>query len=126
MDGLPERPEDFDAWYRSRKPDRLAEGERFEAWIDELQLSEAKLSEMIGRPRSYIQQRRALVHAAPEVQEAWRAGQINFTHAREIAEATNDLDVQSKTLRMVLGRIAAKKPVTREAIVMFARGASGA
>ena len=124
---LPSDPRDYDRWFRDRKPDPRAEAEQFERWMEDLGLSENQLHKVTGRPRGYIQQRRALLHSCPEIIAAWDARQVSWTNVREIlAGARDNLDAQRATLDMVIKRRKARRRVDASAIRMFARGAASA
>lgn len=122
---LPSNPEEYDAWYRGRKPDPRAEAVQFEAWMEEYGLSENQLSKRIGRPRAYIQQRRALLRASPALVAAWETQQITWTHLREICVGAPDNPAaQEAALAMVIKRRKGRKALDPTAIRMFARGAA--
>lgn len=63
------------------------EGAYFNRLISELSISENELSKRLGKNRAYIQQRRAIALAAPEVLQALAAEEITFSQARAIAQA---------------------------------------
>ncbi len=65
----------------------IEEGVAYERLIADLKLSEAELARRLGKNRAYIQQRRAIAHAAPEVIAALDEGAITFSQARAIAQA---------------------------------------
>lgn len=89
------------------------EGAAFERMISELGISEAELARRLGKNRAYIQQRRALAGAAPELQEALASEAISFGMARGIlAGGAGDLAAQRAGLDAVKGQIKAGKPVT--------------
>lgn len=63
----------------------IEEGAAYERLINELGVSENELSKRLSKPRTYIQTRRAIANAAPEIHEALTAGTLSLTHARAIA-----------------------------------------
>jgi ParB family chromosome partitioning protein len=65
----------------------IEEGKGFERIIQELGISEAELARKLGKNRAYIQQRRAIATAAPEVIAALSENAITFSQARAIAQA---------------------------------------
>lgn len=83
------------------------EGAAYERLIKELGISEAECARRTGKPRSYIQQRRAIANAAPEVKQAHAEGTITLTHARTIAlAAPGDHKAQKKALASIVKRLA--------------------
>lgn len=91
------------------------EGAAFERMIAELAISEAELSHRLGKNRGYIQQRRALAKAAPELQRALAEEAISFGVARGIlAGAAGDREVQRAGLTDVLALIKAGKPMKED------------
>lgn len=124
---LPTDPDEYDRWFRDRKPDPYAEGLQFEAWIEEFGISENQLHYRTGRPRDYINKRRKYVQGNPELKTALDGKQVTWSHVREIlAGAPDDHEVQRVTLDMVVKRRKAKRRVDGDAIRMFARGAASA
>lgn len=122
---LPLIPEAYDSWFSNLRPDPLVEAQQFEAWIGELAISEAELARRTGRPRAYIQQRRLLLRAAPEVLQAYLDKRITFTHLREICiGAPENQEAQRITMAMVIRRTAGRRTLDATAIRMFARGAT--
>ena len=96
-------------------PDVLDEGMAFERLITDLDISEAELSRMTGKNRAYIQQRRALAGAAPEVQEALVENTITFSIARAIAAgAPGEPKTQAKALKIISERISQGRKVTEK------------
>ncbi len=82
------------------------EGAAFERLITELAISENELSKRLGKNRGYIQQRRAIAGAAPEVKAALASGTITTTHARAIAlAAPKSHAIQRKALGTVTKRL---------------------
>lgn len=67
------------------------EGTAYERLISELQISEAELARRLGKNRAYIQQRRAVAQACPEVLQALATEAISFSQARAIAQAAPGL-----------------------------------
>ena len=63
------------------------EGAYFSRLLAELGISENELSKRLGKNRAYIQQRRAIASAAPEVLAALADGELTFSQARAIAQA---------------------------------------
>lgn len=83
------------------------EGAAYERLIKDLGISEAECARRTGKPRSYIQQRRAIANAAPEVKAAHADGTITLTHARTIAlAAPGDHKAQKKALATIVKRLA--------------------
>ena len=78
------------------------EGAAFNRMISELGISEAELARKLGKNRAYIQQRRALASAAPEVQDALAKGEISFGVARGILAATDEHAVQCDALKEIM------------------------
>jgi ParB/RepB/Spo0J family partition protein len=81
----------------------IEEGTAYERMIREWQISEAELARRLGKNRAYIQQRRAIADAAPEVIEALDKEQITFSQARAIAQAAPG---QAKAQKAALTKIA--------------------
>lgn len=91
------------------------EGAAFERMIAELGVSEAELARRMGKNRAYIQQRRALASAAPELCQALADESISFGIARGIiAGAGGDLAVQRAGVKAVLTELKAGKPVKED------------
>lgn len=65
----------------------IEEGRGFERIIQEMGISENALAKRLGKNRAYIQQRRSIATAAPEVVAALDSGAITFSQARAIATA---------------------------------------
>lgn len=86
----------------------VEEGRYYNRAIDELQISEAELSRRLSKNRAYIQQRRALASAAPEVIAALESGVLTFSQARAIAQAAPG---QAKTQAAALKLLADKQRV---------------
>jgi len=77
-------------------------GQAYEQIIADEGISEAELSRRLGRPRSYIQQRRQVASAALEIAEALAKGEISFTQARGICTgAGGDVEAQRHALEKV-------------------------
>lgn len=82
----------------------VEEGRYFNRLIEELAISEAELARRLGKNRAYIQQRRAIAGAAPEVVTALDEGQLTFSQARAIAQAApGDAKAQKQALTKIGG-----------------------
>lgn len=91
------------------------EGAAFERMIAELGISEAELCRRMGKNRAYVQQRRALAGAAPELQQALADESISFGVARGIiAGASGDHEVQRGALEAVRATLKSGKPVKED------------
>lgn len=91
------------------------EGQAFERIISGRGWSEAELSRRMGKNRAYIQQRRALATATPELCQALAEDAISFGVARGIiAGSAGDLAVQKAGLKAVLADIKAGKSVKED------------
>lgn len=96
-------------------PDAVDEGLAFERLVKDLSVSEAELARLTGKNRAYIQQRRALAGAAPEVQQALIDGTITFSVARAIATgAPGELKLQAKALQVLVERVKRGNRVTEK------------
>lgn len=107
----------------------IEEGVAYERLIKDLGLSEAELARRLGKNRGYIQQRRAIASAAPEVIQALDEGAITFSQARAIAQVApgqaaaqkqaltklRDLAKQGKRTTETEARAAAEKVVLSKA-----------
>lgn len=81
-------------------------GQAYERMIAEQGISEAELARRLARPRAYIQQRRAVASASPELQRALAAGELSFTHGRAICEGSGgDHAAQAAVVKESLRRI---------------------
>ncbi|HEU4322096.1 MAG TPA: ParB/RepB/Spo0J family partition protein [Roseiflexaceae bacterium] len=77
----------------------LEEGESFERLMQILGISENELAARLGKNRGYIQQRRGIVGAAPELRQALINEQIKFAQARGlIAGSGGRHDIQVAAL----------------------------
>lgn len=82
------------------------EGQAYERMIAELDISEAELSRQMGKNRAYIQQRRALANAAPELCQALADGKLNFAVVRGIiAGAAGNHDVQRQATELAIRQV---------------------
>lgn len=89
----------------------IERGQAYEKMIAELGISEAKLAEKLGRPRAYIQQRRMLAAACPELQTAVTSSELGFTQARAICLGSGgDHTVQAAVTAYALAEIRADRP----------------
>lgn len=76
------------------------EGAYFNRLIAELGISENELSKRLGKNRAYIQQRRAIASAAPEVLQALAEDRLTFSQARAIAlAAPGDVKAQQQAMK---------------------------
>jgi hypothetical protein len=127
---LPDTPDGLREFYdqqeRAAMEQFFVEGERFAQWERE-GWSEAELSRRIGRPRAYIQQRKALYHAAPTVKAAFFEGKILLIHARQIAQvARGSYASQERALELLLVRLQSGQDVNeREAEAITRHAISG-
>lgn len=88
------------------------EGEAYERMITELGISEAELARRLGKNRAYIQQRRALAGAAPELIQALSTDAITFGMARGlIAGSGGDQAAQAAATATIAAVVAAGKPM---------------
>jgi ParB family chromosome partitioning protein len=91
----------------------LERGKAYERIIAEQQISEAELARRLGRARAYIQQRRKLAQACPELQQAYIGGQLGFTHVRAICDGSGgDHAVQQAVVAYEIKEIKAGRPDT--------------
>jgi ParB family chromosome partitioning protein len=81
----------------------IEEGAYFNRLITELAISEAELARRLGKNRAYVQQRRAIAQAVPEVVQALDQGAITFSQARAIAQAAPG---QASAQKQALTRLA--------------------
>lgn len=80
----------------------VEEGIAYERMASELNISEAELSRRLGKNRAYIQQRRAIGRAAPEVQQALVDGTLTFSQARGLCiGAADNIKAQLAALKTV-------------------------
>jgi ParB/RepB/Spo0J family partition protein len=94
----------------------LEEGASYEQLITDLGISEAELARRLGKPRTYVQQRRMLVRAAPELQQALTEGAASFTQLRAVVQAApGDHKAQREALKELRSRSAAGQRVTEDA-----------
>jgi ParB/RepB/Spo0J family partition protein len=93
----------------------IEEGTAYERMIREWQISEAELARRLGKNRAYIQQRRAIADAAPEVIEALDKEQITFSQARAIAQAAPGQAKAQKAALTKLAELAKQGKRTTEA-----------
>lgn len=95
----------------------LERGRAYERIIAERGISEAELAKKLSRPRSYIQQRRALARATPEVQQAYAQGKLSFTAVRGICDGSGgDHEVQKATVASALRALKNGGNVTGEGL----------
>lgn len=79
------------------------EGAAFEMAIQQLGVSEAELAKRMSKGRTYVQQRRKLAAAAPELREALARGEITFSIVRGIlVGAGSSHDFQKWGLELAL------------------------
>jgi ParB family chromosome partitioning protein len=95
----------------------IEEGTAYERMIREWGISEAELARRLGKNRGYIQQRRAIAGAAPEILQALDAEAITFSQARAIAlAAPGEVKIQQQALKKMQEQIAGGRRITeREA-----------
>lgn len=93
----------------------IEEGTAYERMIREWQISEAELARRLGKNRAYIQQRRAIAGAAPEVIQALDNAQITFSQARAVAQAApEEPKIQKQALTLIISRLAQGRQVTEK------------
>lgn len=94
----------------------LEEGACYDKLIADLAISEAELARRIGRNRGYIQQRRYIASATPEIHTAMADGTLTFTQARTIVlAAPGDHSQQKKALKAVAEQLRnGKRPTEQE------------
>ena len=89
------------------------EGAYYNRLMAELGISENELSKRLGKNRAYIQQRRAIASAAPEVLAALASSELTFSQARAIAQAApGQTKAQSQALTKVRELVKNGKRVT--------------
>lgn len=93
----------------------IEEGKGFNRIITELNISEAELARRLGKNRAYIQQRRAIAGAAPEVVAALDAGAITFSQARAIAAAAPGDEKAQKAAVLKMAELTKQGKRTTEA-----------
>ncbi len=82
------------------------EGNAFEMAIKQLEVSEVELAKRMGKGRTYIQQRRKLASAAPELRQALTDGTVTFSIVRGILTgAGSSHDFQRLGLDLVLEKM---------------------
>lgn len=78
----------------------VEEGIAYERLAKELGISESELSRRMGKNRAYVQQRRAIGRAAPEIQQALTSGELTFSQVRGLCLGSADNHkVQLATLK---------------------------
>ena len=88
------------------------EGLAFERMISELQISEAELSRQLGKNRAYIQQRRTLATAHPDIRAALAEDRLSLSQARGLlAGAGQRKDIQRAALKLIEAAIKKGVPV---------------
>lgn len=93
----------------------VEEGAAYERLIKDLGVSENELSRLLGKPRTYIQTRRAIANAAPEIHQALATGTLSITHARAIAAgAPGDHASQAKAAAEVIDMVKTGQRVSEE------------
>src|SRR5438128_835689 len=108
-------PDTLRSLYAAITLDPVQEGAWFERVLQEHGLSEAQLARHIDRPRSYIQQRRALLRAAPIIQIAVQRRLLSFSQVRGVcAGAGDDHERQRRALQAVLRRLRAGDRLTED------------
>jgi len=72
----------------------LDEARKFAELEDEYNLSAEEIGQLIGKSVTYVTSRLSLLRAPQDLQDALRAGQINFSTARELMRCPYDVERQ--------------------------------
>lgn len=99
-------------------------GQAYETIIQEAGISEAELARRLSRPRSYIQQRRALAKAAPEIAAAIAQGTLSIAQARGICAGAPGYHIaQIQALKDIKNRGSWHGPATEQDAQKYAEEA---